>query len=81
MFKKIVLAFVVFISTVSLGYSYYSKNLDASGSPYQVSANATVKLGEKGQFPNGTNGSMVKGDKVYVGVVVCKRLCKPSKVV
>ena len=27
-----------------------------------------MKLGEKGQYPNGTNGSMAKGDKVYLGV-------------
>ena len=67
MWKKVTIMLTLFISFVGVGMAYFSGNINASGSSYNVSLNTTVKLGEKGQYPNGNYGSMVKGDKVYIG--------------
>ena len=65
--KRIIIALFILLSTISIGYAYYNLNLNAAGTNYQVPALATIKLGEKGMFPNGNIGFMSKGDKVYVG--------------
>ena len=55
------------IGSLTIGFAYYNLKMTASSSAYQVGAEATVKLGSKGVFPNGSNGAMSKGDKIYVG--------------
>ncbi len=65
MWKRMMIALFMLLSAFSVGYGY--NNLKATGTNYQVPTSATVKLGEMGQYPNGSHGSMVKGDKVYVG--------------
>lgn len=65
--KKIILLFILIISTISVGIVCFNSSLYASGSAYQISASTTAKLGEKGIYPDGNTGNMVKGDKVYVG--------------
>ena len=65
--RKILLVLMLIISAVSVGVAYSNDSLYASGSAYQVSASTTAKLGEKGIYPDGNTGNMVKGDKVYVG--------------
>ena len=67
MWKKLLIALIALTGTFTVGYAYYNLNLNAAGTKYQVPANATVKLGEKGLFPNGHSGDMAKGDKVYIG--------------
>ena len=67
MWKKVTIMLTLCISFVSVGLAHFNGNINASGSSYNVSLNTTVKLGEKGQYPNGNYGSMVKGDKVYIG--------------
>ena len=64
--KKLITALIILIGIFSVRSIAESGALVAA-SPYQSAGPVTVKLGEKGQFPNGTYGSMNKGDKVYLG--------------
>ncbi len=65
MWKRLIIVLVTLIGFCSIGYVYSNMNLDAA-SAYNVGSSVTMKLGEKGIGPGGP-GSMVKGDKVYVG--------------
>ena len=65
MWKRLIIALGTLIGFCSIGHVYGNMHLDAV-SAYSVGSSVTIKLGEKGIGPGGA-GSMVKGDKVYVG--------------
>ncbi len=67
MWKKVMVCCCALIGSFTIGFAYYNLKMTAGSSAYQVGAEATVKLGTKGVFPNGSNGAMSKGDKIYVG--------------
>lgn len=66
--KKIFIGILALAGSFAVGLAYYDLNMIAVSPSYQVSADATVKLGDKGIYPNGSSGAMTKGDKVYVGM-------------
>ena len=67
MWKKLLIVFMMLIGTYFLRIVINDMNLFAASSG-KSGGSLTVKLGEKGQYPNGENGSMTKGDKVYIGM-------------
>ena len=67
MWKRLTIITMMLFCVFSVGFVYDYLELSASGISYQLPSSTTMKLGEKGILPNGSTGSMVKGDKVYVG--------------
>ncbi len=67
MWKRLLIVFIMLMGVYSLHTVINDMNLFAASNDLS-GGSLTVKLGEQGQYPNGTYGSMTKGDKVYVGM-------------
>ena len=68
MLKKILILFIAFIGTFSVGYAYYNLSLNAANPLYQGGGNVTGRIHQAPSNITGNNIGFQKGDKVYIGV-------------
>ena len=66
MWKRIMIALISLVGSVSIGYAYFNLNMDAASKAYQAGGNINGLINLP---PSGVNGGMQwqKGDKIKLG--------------